>query len=158
MPNKTIYCSDGDLPLFQKAQDLAKGNLSLAISLALTRYVDVEEGKRDGYDEIIVRAGPGAGRKVRFVGVLLAEWMNSDWSRVESFRVYRSRTGKYVLHIERSPEYKMLDSGREARRFVGPPWPRELHATRREPASRRSRSFRRSRSCRKRSRPSSSRW
>ncbi len=110
MPNKTIYCSDGDLPLFQRAQDLAKGNLSLAISLALHRYVDVEEGKRDGFDEIIVRVGPGSGRKVRFVGVLLAEWLNSDWSRTESIRVYRSRTGKFVLHIERSPEYKMLDS------------------------------------------------
>ena len=103
MPNKTIYVSDGDLPLFRRAQELAGDNLSAAISAALRRYVDVEEGRREGYDEIIVRVGPGKGRKVRFTGVLLGEWVNSSFSRVETFRVYRGRTGKFVLHVERSP-------------------------------------------------------
>ena len=32
VPNKTIYVSDGDMPLFQRAQELASGNLSAAIS------------------------------------------------------------------------------------------------------------------------------
>ena len=107
VPNKTIYVSDGDLPLYQRAQELAGDNLSAAISAALRRYVDVEEGKREGFDEIIVRVGPGKGRKVRFTGVLLGEWVNSSFSRVETFRVYRGRTGKFVLHIERSPDYSM---------------------------------------------------
>ena len=31
-------------------------------------------------------------------------------NRVEAFRVYRSRTGKFVLHIERSPDYTMVDA------------------------------------------------
>ena len=110
MPNKTIYVSDGDLPLYQRAQELAGGNLSAAISAALRRYVDVEEGRREGFDEIIVRVGPGKGRKVRFTGVLLGEWVNSSSSRVETFRVYRGRTGKFVLHIERSPDYTMVDA------------------------------------------------
>jgi EXLDI family protein len=109
VPNKTIYVSDGDLPLYQRAQELAGDNLSAAISAALRRYVDVEEGRREGFDEIIVRVGPGKGRKVRFTGVLLGEWVNSSFSRVETFRVYRGRTGKFVLHIERSPDYSMLD-------------------------------------------------
>jgi EXLDI family protein len=109
VPNKTIYVSDGDLPLYQRAQELAGGNLSAAISGALRRYVDVEEGRREGFDEIIVRVGPGKGRKVRFVGILLGEWVNSSFNRVETFRVYRGRTGKFVLHIERSPDYTMVD-------------------------------------------------
>jgi EXLDI family protein len=109
VPNKTIYVSDGDLPLYQRAQELAGGNLSAAISGALRRYVDVEEGRREGFDEIIVRVGPGKGRKVRFVGILLGEWVNSSVNRVETFRVYRGRTGKFVLHIERSPDYTMVD-------------------------------------------------
>jgi EXLDI family protein len=109
VPNKTIYVSDGDLPLYQRAQELAGDNLSAAISAALRRYVDVEEGRREGFDEIIVRVGPGKGRKVRFTGVLLGEWVNSSFSRVETFRVYRGRTGKYVLHVERSPDYSMVD-------------------------------------------------
>ena len=109
VPNKTIYVSDGDLPIYQRAQELAGDNLSAAIAAALRRYVDVEEGRRKGFDEIIVRVGPGKGRKVRFVGVLLGEWLNSSFSRVETFRVYRGRTGKYVLHIERSPDFTMVD-------------------------------------------------
>ena len=110
MPNKTIYVSDGDLPLYQRAQELAGDNLSAAISAALRRYVDVEEGRREGFDEIIVRVGPGKGRKVRFVGVLLGEWVNTSSNRVETFRVYRGRTGKFVLHIERSPDFTMVDA------------------------------------------------
>ncbi len=74
MPNKTIYVSDGDLPLFQRAQELAGDNLSAAISAALRRFVDVEEGEQEGFDEITVRVGPRPGRKVRFIGVLLGEW------------------------------------------------------------------------------------
>ncbi len=110
MPNKTIYVSDGDLATYQRAQELAGGNLSAAIAAALRRYVDVEEGRREGFDEIVVRVGPGKGRKVRFTGVLLGEWVNSTSSRWDTFRVYRSRTGKFVLHIERSADYTMVNA------------------------------------------------
>lgn len=115
MPNKTIYVSDGDLPIYQRAQELAGGNLSAAISSALRRYVDIEEGRHEGFDEITVHVGPRPGRKVRFSGILLAEWTNSSWSGAEVYRVYRSRTGKYVLHTERSEEWRALDAeGRPA--------------------------------------------
>ena len=110
VPNKTIYVSDADLPLYQRAQEVAGGNLSAAISAALRRYVDVEDGRREGFDEIIVRVGPGRGRKVRFTGVLLGEWVNTSSNRVEAFRVYRSRTGKFVLHVERSADWTMVDA------------------------------------------------
>jgi len=109
VPNKTIYVSDGDLALYQRAQELAGDNLSAAIATALRRYVDVEEGRREGFDDITVRVGPAPGRKVRFTGVLLGEWVNTSRGRVETFRVYRSRTGKFVLHIERSPDWTMVD-------------------------------------------------
>jgi EXLDI family protein len=110
VPNKTIYVSDGDLPMFQRAQDLAGGNLSSAIASALRRYVDVEEGRREGFDEVVVRVGPGRGRKVRFTGILLGEWVDSSPSRAETFRVYRGRTGKFVVHVERSAGYTMVDA------------------------------------------------
>jgi len=109
VPNKTIYVSEGDLPLYQRAQELAGDNLSAAISAAIRRYVDVEEGLREGFDEITVRVGPSPGRKVRFTGVLLGEWVKTSPSRVETFRVFRGRTGKYVVHVERSPDYAMVD-------------------------------------------------
>jgi EXLDI family protein len=105
MPNTTIYVSDDDLPLYQRAQELTGGNLSAAIASALRRYIEVEEGRREGYDEITVRVGSGAGRKLRFSGVLLGEWGHSTGQRVERFRVYRTRTGKFAVHIERSPDH-----------------------------------------------------
>jgi EXLDI family protein len=105
MPNKTIYVSDDDLALYQRAQELAGGALSAAISAAVRRYVEVEEGRRQGYDEIIVRVGPGLGRKQRFSGALLAEWGRSTNELTETFRVYRSRSGKFVVHVECSEAY-----------------------------------------------------
>ena len=104
MPNKTIYVADGDMPLFQRAQELSGSNLSATIAQALRRLVELEEGKLEGFDEITVGVGPGQGRRQRFVGVLLAELGRSTKDRVEQFHVYRSRTGKYVLHTEKSEE------------------------------------------------------
>jgi EXLDI family protein len=109
VPNKTIYVSDGDMHIFQRAQELAGGNLSAAIAGALRRYVDIEDGRRDGFDEISIRIGPEPGRRVRFVGLLLGEWEHSTPSRTETYRVYRGRTGRFVLHVERSPEHTVFD-------------------------------------------------
>ena len=110
VPNKTIYVSEGDLSLFDRAQEIAGGNLSGAIATALRRYVEADDARREGFDEITVRVGSGAGRKVRFSGILLGEWANSSWSRYETYRVYRGRTGKYVVHVERTPEFQTLDA------------------------------------------------
>jgi EXLDI family protein len=108
VPNKTIYVSEGDLPLYQRAQELAGGNLSSAIAAALKRYVDVEEGRREGFEEVTVRVGPRGSRKQRFVGILLGTWANNEWS--QRFQVYETRSGKFVLHTERSPEWATRDA------------------------------------------------
>ncbi len=107
MPNKTIYVSDDDLALYKRAQELA-GNLSQAISTALRRYVEMEEGRLEGFDEITVRVGRGTGRKQRFSGVLLAEGGRSNKNGYEAFKVYRSRTGKFVLHADRRHQYNSV--------------------------------------------------
>ena len=77
VPNKTIYVSDGDLKLYQRAQELAGGNLSAAIAGALRRYVDVQEGLREGFDDVRRPGRVGFGRKVRFTGALVGEWLDS---------------------------------------------------------------------------------
>jgi EXLDI family protein len=104
VPNKTIYVSDDDLPLYQRAQALAGGSLSAAIGTALRRYVDLEDDRQDGYDEIIVRVGVGVGRKQRFSGVLLGEWGRSAGGKAEVFRIYRTRSGRFAMHVERSAD------------------------------------------------------
>jgi EXLDI family protein len=106
VPNKTIYVSDGDLSLYERAQEFAGGNLSAAIAKALRRYVDLEDGRREGFDEITVRVGPKARRKVRFSGVLLGTWGNNT----TAVNVYRSRSGKFVIHTQRTPDWTSRDS------------------------------------------------
>jgi EXLDI family protein len=110
VPNKTIYVSDGDLKLYQRAQELAGGNLSGAIATALKRYVDLQEGLREGFEDVVVRVGVGSGRKVRFTAVLVGEWMDTRTKAAERYRVWRGRGGKYVLHVERSPDFWMVDA------------------------------------------------
>lgn len=122
VPNKTIYVSDGDLSLYERAQQLAGGNLSQAIAKALRRWVDAAEGAAEGYADVHVRVGLGNGRKVRFVAALVGEWRSTSMDRPERFRVFQGRTGRYVLHVERGPGYSAVDgSGKPAgwRGWVG---------------------------------------
>lgn len=112
MPNKTIYVSDDDMPLFQRATELAGGKLSTAISAALRKWVEIEEGREAGYSEVTVMVGTGTRRKQRFIGVLLGEWGRTVSGRVEQFKVYGTRSGKFVLHTERSDDWRtQSDSG-----------------------------------------------
>ncbi|MGW5240600.1 EXLDI protein [Monashia sp. NPDC004114] len=106
MPNKTIYVSEADLPLFERAQELVGGNLSQAITKGLRRLVELEEGKLEGFEEITVHVGTGKGRRQRFLGILLVEWGRTRKGGVyEQFRVYRTRTGKIALHHQKSEEF-----------------------------------------------------
>ena len=108
MPNKTIYVSDDDLPIYGRAQELAGGNLSAAIARALRRFVDVAESRREGYQEFTVRVGP-PNKKIRFTGVPLGEWTSTVNGATENVRVFGTRSGKYVVHTDRSAGFIMVD-------------------------------------------------
>jgi EXLDI family protein len=112
VPNKTIYVSDADLPVFQRAQELVGGNLSAAISKALRRLVEVEEGRLEGFEEITVRVGAGPGKKQRFQGVLLADWTRTTKDSEEHYRVYRTRTRRFAVHLAR-PEGHVWSAGKD---------------------------------------------
>ena len=76
MPNKTIYVSDRDLPLFEQAQSLAGGSFSAAIAQALKEHVRAAEAARlHQYDSHTVTVGPaGKPPQERFTAVCLARW------------------------------------------------------------------------------------
>jgi EXLDI family protein len=107
VPNKTIYVSDEDLEFYERAQALAGGNLSAAVSRALRQYVDAEEARQGGYQQVTVRMGSGGDRRERrFSGVLLGEWRHPTAERrIERFRVYRTPKGKFALHTSRMPDW-----------------------------------------------------
>ncbi|MFQ6393373.1 EXLDI protein [Nocardia sp. KC 131] len=102
MPNKTIYVSDDDLALFQRAQELVGGNLSGAVTTALRRFIELEEGRLEGYDEVVLRVGHNGVRQVRFSGAMLGEYRDTNEERIEHIRVYRTRKGKFVMHAQYS--------------------------------------------------------
>ena len=110
MPNRTIYVSEGDQEIFKRAQELAGDNLSAAITNALKRYVEAEDARQAGFDEVVVKVGLNAGRKVRFSGVLLGEWMETAGERFEHWRVYRGPTGKFAIHREQAGHFEMRDA------------------------------------------------
>jgi EXLDI family protein len=110
VPNRTIYVSEEDQALFKRAQELAGDNLSAAISSALKRYVELADAQNAGYEDVVVKVGIGAGRKVRFSGILLGEWMDTQSERFEHYRVWRGPTGKFAIHIERTEHFEMRDA------------------------------------------------
>ncbi|WP_067830765.1 EXLDI protein [Nocardia inohanensis] len=125
MPNKTIYVSDDDLKLFQRAQELVGGNLSGAIVTALRRFIELEEGRIEGYEEVVLKVGKDGVRQVRFSAAQLAEWHQVTNERIEDIRVYRTRKGAFAVHSHYSnwsefpTDTNILKDWRQWRRFLG---------------------------------------
>src|SRR5436190_493401 len=72
MPNKTIYVSDQDLPLFERAQALAGDNLSSTIAQALRHFTQQLELRAHGFRMVDVEVGVTTFTHKRFTGRLLA--------------------------------------------------------------------------------------
>jgi EXLDI family protein len=73
MPNKTIYVSDTDLPVFERAQELAGENLSSTIVQALRNFVQAYETRAAGFRDVVVRVGSDFYTRKQFRGRLLAK-------------------------------------------------------------------------------------
>src|ERR1700690_3376836 len=101
MPNKTIYVSDVDIPIFERAQELAGENLSATIVQALKRYIDLHETRQSQPSEIIVKVGKNTYTQKRFTGQLLAKgaYPTSDEMRREVIEVYQTAKGKFAVYI-----------------------------------------------------------
>ncbi len=107
MPNKTIYVADADLPVFERAQQLAGDNLSSTITQALRRFVESQEAREEGFEEITVKVGKVAYSKKRFMGRLLASGYVGNRYEPEHQRlnVYQTAKGKLALYIRRGPNF-----------------------------------------------------
>ena len=107
------------MSLFERAQELASGNLSAAISRGVRRFVEIEEGLMEGQREITVAVGEaGMQRAKRFVGTRIVKWEHGPvkWeASVESrkvkgepalesaevFSVYQTAGGRLAVHLRR---------------------------------------------------------
>ena len=109
MPNKTIYVADADLSVFEQAQELAGGNLSATIVLALRRFIEVEEAKRMGFAEVTVETGDhGTYTRKRFLGRELAKRQISDAKagRVMHYTVYQTAKGRFALYTRNTADWR----------------------------------------------------
>jgi EXLDI family protein len=121
LPNKTIYVSDDDLPLFERAQELSGANLSSAIVRALRRFIEIEEARRHGLDEITVIVNrDGAQRRKRFMGQRLVKWLQptDDGKGTEVLNVYHTAGKRYALHTRSIPHWPVAGGDPE---YAGDP-------------------------------------
>src|SRR5260370_1892225 len=111
MPNRTIYVADADLPIFDKAQKLAGDNLSAAIAQALHYFVEKEEAKRSGFDEITVKVGKGRPYLTKqFRGRILAKRRIriQNGTRILTLVVYLTAKGRFALYTKNTASWSDL--------------------------------------------------
>ncbi len=106
MPNRTIYVSEADLPLFERAQQLG-GNLSATIAQALRRYLEAQERKTAGFEEVRVKVGKIAYVQKRFMGRLLAKGRveGPHHERSEIYEIYQTMKGNIALYTRNVPNW-----------------------------------------------------
>src|SRR6516164_3150838 len=103
MPNRTIYVADADLPIFEKAQRLAGDNLSSAIAQALRYFVEKEEARSSGFEEITVKVGKGRPYLTKqFRGRIIAKRriQMQNRARVLTIVVYQTAKGRFALYTK----------------------------------------------------------
>jgi EXLDI family protein len=105
MPNKTIYVSDQDLPVFERAQALAGDNLSATIVQALRHFVEQQDVSSRGFRAVEVEVGQTTAKqnttiRTRFTGKLLvrARVDNRDVKTFEERSVYQTPKGNFAVH------------------------------------------------------------
>ncbi len=108
MPNRTIYVADADLPIFEKAQKLAGDNLSAAIAQALHYFVEKEEAKRSGFEEITLKVGKGLPCLTKqFRGRLLAKRRIRfhNGTRLLTLGVYQTAKGRFAVYTKNTANW-----------------------------------------------------
>ena len=102
MGNKTIYVSEKDESLFEKAKETAGEALSSVIARALREYVARSEKKAKGMEEIAIHVGVQASqREQRFVGKKIGKWagMSDDKVWWMEAKIFQTQKGKLAIHL-----------------------------------------------------------
>ena len=104
MPNRTIYVSDADVPVFEEAQRLAGDNLSATIAQALRRFVAARQASETGFKDVMVQVGKVAYTSKRFTGRLLARGRLSgaEQARRATYEVYQTPKGNFAVYAKES--------------------------------------------------------
>jgi EXLDI family protein len=100
--------ADADLPIFERAQELAGENLSATIVAALRRFVAAEETRESGFGETLVKVGEnGLFTQKQFAGRELAKLRIPDLQsgRTTLLVVYQTIRGRLALYTRTSADW-----------------------------------------------------
>lgn len=107
MPTKNVYVAEDDLPLFERAAELA-GALSAAVAAGLRLYVEKADAERKRVEMHTVELEVDEGQVVttkRFTGRQLLRYEESEGPRATTFRVYVTANGQYAVHQRNAPNW-----------------------------------------------------
>ena len=116
MSNKTIYVSDKDEPLFDKAKEIAGEALSSVISRALREYVARNEKKGEGMKEIAIKVGShDSEREQRFVGKKVGKWsgFSNDKVWLMEATIYQTQKKNWAIHLKQNAKATLLTDPKE---------------------------------------------
>jgi EXLDI family protein len=103
MANRTIYVSDADEQVFEKAKDIAGEGLSGVIARALREYVIRHDKNNEHLKEINVKIGShSAEREQRFMGKELHTWRGFDDDRewwLEA-RIFITKNSQWAINLK----------------------------------------------------------
>lgn len=116
MPNKTIYVSENDVPLFEEAKHIAGEALSSVISRALREFVARHQEKAHGMKEISVKIGRHSSqREQRFVGQEVGKWSGFSDDKVWwlDAKIYRTQKENWAILLHQATKATLLTNPKE---------------------------------------------
>lgn len=116
MPNKTIYVSEKDASLFEKAKEIAGEALSSVIVRALSEYVARHQNKEKGMKDVSVKVGVyGAERELRFIGSRIGEWNGFSDDKVWFMKavIYKTQKENWAIFLETVCKASLLTNKKE---------------------------------------------
>jgi EXLDI family protein len=116
MGNKTIYVSEKDELLFDRAKDIAGEALSTVIARALREYVSRHEKQAQGMKEITVKVGqPHSEREQRFIGQEIGKWsgFSDDKVWLMNATIFRTQKGNWAILLRQSAKATLLTNPKE---------------------------------------------
>ena len=111
MPTKNVYVAEADLPMFDRAAELA-GGMSAAVALGLRLYIEKKEREVDGFKKIEVEVDDGPlVLKKRFQGRRLLRLERKVDLRILAFEVYKTAKGNLAVYHRDDPDWSRLSGG-----------------------------------------------
>jgi len=111
MGNKTIYVSEKDELLFDRAKDIAGEALSTVIARALREFVSRHEKQAHGMKEISVKVGqPNSPREQRFIGQEIGKWsgLSDDKDWLMDAKIYHTQKSNWAILLRQSAKATLL--------------------------------------------------